>query len=332
MKTKLLFITLLASLFGFSQTISTYNNALSANYTVVTSTPAIDQSTAGTGLTWNFNTFTSAGTSSDVHTAPTSTELVDYPGTTTVQTTTSGSTTTKLFSKDIANEISLTGAETTDADFNYNTDNALIGTFPLSYAYNNTDPISGTLTYSGTTVSFTGTINTAVDATGTLNMNDVGSGAYGANVTRLKIIQNISFTAIIFPGTATQTTYNYYDNSTGNLVFRNTSINLSVPGAGISENTEVMEVLSNVVLGTSEYSLVKNTLNIFPNPVSDILNIKLSNSENIKALTISDLNGRVVYKTNELNSELNVNSLSKGMYFVSIETNKGVLTEEFIKK
>ena len=211
MRATLLLLSFLVITFSFSQTVDSYNNATSASYILVESTPAIDQSATGMGLTWNYTTFAATGVSSDVHDVPTASDLTTYPGTTTVQTTTSGTTVTKILSKDIAGEISFTGANSTDFDFNYSIDNAIIGTFPLAYGYLNTDPTAGNLSYTGIGAPFTGTITTEVDAYGTLNINDVGAGAYTGDVTRLKIIQDVSFTALtFFPGTATQTTYNYY--------------------------------------------------------------------------------------------------------------------------
>ena len=335
MKRTLLSFCLIFSLSCFSQTVTNYNNAISADYIIVESTSAIDQSTTGTGLTWDFTTLTATGVSSDVHATPTASEATTYPGTNTVQTTTSGTAITKVFSKEISNEVSFTGAETTDSDFNYITDNALLGTFPLNYGYTNSDATAGNLTYPGLgTIPFTGSIDAEIDAYGTLNLNDVGLGAYSGTVTRLKITQNINFTVVIvfpFPGTATQTTYNYYENSTGNLVFRNTTLDINVPGL-LSDSNTILEVLSTVTLSNKDNLIAENLLQIFPNPVDDILNIGLKKSTNIKSLTVIDVTGRTIIYSETNNVSLNVTNLPKGLYLLSIKTENGALTKKFIKK
>lgn len=73
----------------------------------------------------------------------------------------------------------------------------------------------------------------------------------------------------------------------------------------------------------------KNSVKIFPNPVSDF--IKISTTEKIKQVEIKDLTGRNV---NSINSTdlIDVRSLSKGTYLLTIETDKGLQTLKFIKK
>ena len=77
---------------------------------------------------------------------------------------------------------------------------------------------------------------------------------------------------------------------------------------------------------------------IFPNPVQEILNIKI-NSENVNETTISiiDITGKTV-QTEILNNiqgetthQVNVANLSQGTYFVTFNVN-GILTFEKIVK
>lgn len=334
MRLKLLLFTFLFTSFGFSQTINTYNNASSSNYILVSSASAIDQNATGTDLIWNFNTFTAAGASSDVFGTPAAEELSTYPGTTIVQTTTSGGAITKIFIKDVASEISFTGATNPDFDFNYITDNGVLGTFPLSYGYSNSDAIAGNLTNASLgTVPFSGTLDTSVDATGVLNLNDVGAGPYSGTVTRLKISQSVNFTVVIivpFAGTALQTTYNYYDNSTGNLVFRNTTIDIDIPNV-FSDSDFVLEVLSSVTLSDSKDLISDNSFSIHPNPVNKLLYLSLDKISHINSIAITDIHGKRVIKTKEYYKTIDVSFLTDGIYFLTIETDKNVLTKKFIK-
>ena len=74
-------------------------------------------------------------------------------------------------------------------------------------------------------------------------------------------------------------------------------------------------------------------LSVYPNPVSDMLNINYN--ENITKLTIYDVAGRSVKSiaTNNSMNSINVSDLKSGTYLLSIETeSKNASTIKFIKK
>ena len=74
-------------------------------------------------------------------------------------------------------------------------------------------------------------------------------------------------------------------------------------------------------------------LSVYPNPVSDRLNIDYK--ENISTLNVYDLSGRSVksFTTNNSNNSIDVSDLKSGIYLLRIETeNKNVSTVKFIKK
>ncbi|GGG57228.1 T9SS type A sorting domain-containing protein [Bizionia arctica] len=337
MKTKLPFLLLLLSLVSFGQTpISTYYSLNGSTYAVVSSSSTIDQTTTGAGLTWNFNTFTQTDTDLDTYTTPTGPELTTFPGTTNVLTVTNSSSgENKIFSADVNGTTSLTGATRDDIILNYSTNNALIGTFPMSYSATNSDAVAGTFIYTTYNGTFTGTINTEVDAYGTLNMNDLGEGAYSGSVTRLKTVQNLSMTALGFSniGTVTQTAYNYYDNITNELVFRSLELNVVVPILSINESVTLMEsILPLSTLNINQNDIVALVLSIIPNPVADVLNIHLSQNESIRSITLTDIKGRQVLSVNENLNSISVSRLQAGMYIANITTDKGVYTKKFLKK
>ncbi len=348
MKTKLLFLCLSITFINYAQSpINEFTSADFSEYAIVTST--IDQSATGAGLTWNFTSLTDTGsTNDDTIVAPTAGELATYPGTTDVFTITTSpsASTSQIFIKDDAGEISLTGLAQGDILLNYNTDNALIGTFPLTYGYSNSDAVSGTYDYPSSPTpidnrTFTGTIDTTVDAHGTLNMNDVGAGATSSNVTRLKTIQNlnISGTIIINPifppvpisGTVIITTHNYY-KSDGDLVFRTIETNISVPAAGINDNDIIIESLIDSVLDIEDQNSISYDLNISPNPVENELQINLLNNQVILSIQIFDIQGREVLSQNGNSPSIAVDKLNTGVYYASIMTENGKTTQKFIKK
>jgi len=74
-----------------------------------------------------------------------------------------------------------------------------------------------------------------------------------------------------------------------------------------------------------------NEIQIFPNPASDY--IKINNCQHLSTLTIKDVTGSVLktMSISQNNSTIDIKSLPKGHYFVSVSNASGLLTKAFIK-
>lgn len=84
-------------------------------------------------------------------------------------------------------------------------------------------------------------------------------------------------------------------------------------------------------MGLDENSL--STINIFPNPFSDKINIR--SNEIISSIELTDLNGRMIKKesNSSKNIQLKTSELSQGIYVLKIKTIDGKLfTRKIIKK
>ena len=86
------------------------------------------------------------------------------------------------------------------------------------------------------------------------------------------------------------------------------------------------------LLSTNEFN--KNDINIYPNPVSDILNI---NSEQVLSqLIIYDLTGKVIYdkkvRSQDSNYNVDMSPMSSGIYLMKLKSGKQVVTKRIIKK
>ena len=80
------------------------------------------------------------------------------------------------------------------------------------------------------------------------------------------------------------------------------------------------------ILGIDD-ELSKTTFNIYPNPVNDILNIKVAELNSNSTITIFDIAGKMVLSStlkNGLNT-MNVNSLNSGIYFYAIKQNNEII-------
>ncbi|WP_323786898.1 T9SS type A sorting domain-containing protein [Psychroserpens sp.] len=343
MKQKLLFTFLLSSFISFAQApIAEFVNSMETDYALIDSTVLLDESASGTAVTWNFTSLSQVGTNTDTNVAPTSGELSTYPGTTEVLVVTTNSmppAESRLFIRDVANEISITGAAQEGLELNL-TNNATLGTFPLSFGDSNTDTVSGTFAGSvdGTNVSgtFTGSFDADVDAYGALNLNDFGLGAYNGNVTRIKTVLDITLVVagIFNIGTVVQTGYYYFDDSDGSLVFRSSTnvFDIDFLGNIFMDTVALYEAQDRSTLGLNEIALASNDVKLFPNPTRTILNVKSSNSNTFKSIQVLDLNGRTVLNIKDNYNTIDVSNLQLGLYILNIETTNGYISKRFIKK
>ena len=72
-------------------------------------------------------------------------------------------------------------------------------------------------------------------------------------------------------------------------------------------------------------------INVYPNPVSDQVFVSLPNSIELVDYKISNLIGQVVLSNKfEDNSKINVSSMNTGVYFLSINTDKGNVTKKIV--
>ncbi len=85
----------------------------------------------------------------------------------------------------------------------------------------------------------------------------------------------------------------------------------------------------NCVLDTGEFET--NTLKLYPNPVISVLNVKTDHNLINQTYTIIDGLGRVVLngKLNDVDTTINVEQLSKGIYYLKISGNSA---NKFIKE
>ncbi|MFT3793428.1 T9SS type A sorting domain-containing protein [Flavobacterium sp.] len=340
MKTKLLLLFSFASFCTFAQApINSYYGTDGVEFSIIFDDMGIDMVPAGANVTWNMVNVGEIGTSIDDETTPTAGELTDFPGTTNVVTTTSTiagvDSEFKIYSKHPGNVLSLTGIQNADLLLNYSTNNAALGLFPMNYGFTNTDNIAGNYdngTYQGT---FTGTINTSVDAWGTLTIQgDPGMTDFTGPVTRLKTVQNISLNYGIFTnvGTVTVTTYGYYNADLPNIPrFRSTVTTVVVPLLSLNQSFSQFEVFKSAPLAVDQMQRNAQTVVLAPNPVENRLQV-LATDQKIQSVTLTDVTGKIVLSDYSQNSTIEVSRLQKGIYFATIATDSGSTTKKFVKK
>jgi hypothetical protein len=342
MKIKLLFLLLMLTWIGFSQ--NQVNSFYSTNgfvSTAVTNPNTLNQGSGGINQNWTFSGFVSLGTTTYTNVAPTTAESSTYPGTNTViaNSSTQGITTTtgKMFTKNTSGTVSITGIDSAGLNINFNggsggSGNATLGAFPLVYPFTNTDNnVSGSYVYGTNSGTFSGTLTTTVDGYGVLNLPDY---SYTGNVTRLKTVLSVTLFLSIFPvGTATQTTFAYYENNdtTNNFKFRSLNTVVVASAAGINQNDTTMEIGTMPVMANS--SIILQSVWI-KNPVQNNIEINSTVSIENANITITDMLGKSIYqaKNESINGTLEIPvSLNKGIYLITIENENGSITKKIVK-
>ncbi|WP_412986582.1 T9SS type A sorting domain-containing protein [Pontimicrobium sp. IMCC45349] len=87
----------------------------------------------------------------------------------------------------------------------------------------------------------------------------------------------------------------------------------------------------DTTLSNNDFELVDNELVIYPNPASDIVNIKTSSSSQVVSIEVYDILGKLQGASSGLN-QIDVSSLSEGIYILQVETNFGKISKRIVKK
>ncbi|AJR04897.1 T9SS type A sorting domain-containing protein [Siansivirga zeaxanthinifaciens] len=150
-------------------------------------------------------------------------------------------------------------------------------------------------------------------------------------------ISNASFSDVqignLFTYNGAQTLTRYHSGSPfvsgvadgdSNIVYTNTTLSGSLDARRFS--ISVIEVDKTLNVSQNEFSKAS----VFPNPTSDVLNIKAS--EKINSLELYNINGVKVYsKENIENQFINISKLSSGVYILKLNTNNGSEFKRIIK-
>jgi len=94
----------------------------------------------------------------------------------------------------------------------------------------------------------------------------------------------------------------------------------------------------NVLLGLQQLTNIAGSVSIYPNPVSQTLNIKFSQTRTKNTIIrIMDVTGRVIMNTSNVGahddiSTINVSALSAGVYFIGISNAETQQTIKFVKE
>lgn len=189
-----------------------------------------------------------------------------------------------------------------------------------------TPPGSGVVTLNLGTETFPA--NTWVDVehrynktTGAHSYLYTGSTGYNYTGGQVNLGGGATATAATVAGSAPNESDLVSDTAAGNTV-----ANI----AGIDNwNVQFTNTAALSVGDVNNVSDAKLDLLVYPNPVSDVLNIRTDSK--IKAVSVVDMTGKNI-KVNAEGGKVDVSALPVGNYLINVETADGISTLKFIKK
>lgn len=234
---------------------------------------------------------------------------------------------------------------------NENFDSSTVGSLPACWTSIGTTASYGAINASTAISSpnalYIYTSGTSTGMVATPEISNLQSGNYTlkfkgrANFTAGGIVQigyltNPSDTStFVVLGTYTSTSTTAIDNYSLDITGVPAGVNkLVFKHTGTPSNSVLIDDVSyalNQSLSTTETSVTRNSIKVYPNPFSDVLNI--SDISNVKNVLVTDISGRLVKTIAAPSSALHLEELKQGMYLVTLEMKDGSRqTVKVIKK
>ncbi|HRI19999.1 MAG TPA: T9SS type A sorting domain-containing protein [Panacibacter sp.] len=159
------------------------------------------------------------------------------------------------------------------------------------------------------------TIQGSVTVGGTLNLSEVGSGAPAG-----------TYDVVVCTGTLSGTFSAVNKPSNWTVQYTLNALRVIIPSSPLVASS-----------GTgSDITIEKaSKFIVYPNPVTNTLNVQLPASFKNATLIISDMNGKTIQTISNINAgmqQINAAGLAKGMYVLTVKTNSNTYSEKFVKE
>jgi hypothetical protein len=130
------------------------------------------------------------------------------------------------------------------------------------------------------------------------------------------------------------TSGNFYSNSAGQLSTTLGEPIISTTSSGTNELTQGFQQTKTTVTSIEDYQ-TDFEMNVYPNPVSEYIIIKIEKIKEDINFTIYTIEGKIIINNQlkELETKLDIGGFAKGSYFLNItEQNKIIKTYKIIKQ
>ncbi len=101
--------------------------------------------------------------------------------------------------------------------------------------------------------------------------------------------------------------------------------------SGANSNIIGLDALS-VDRPLSTDAFFKSNFSVWPNPAANVINVANNSNNEITAIQMTDMNGRIVKEVKGMTSQMNIADLNAGVYFMKITTAEGTGTTKVIKR
>jgi len=163
------------------------------------------------------------------------------------------------------------------------------------------------------------------------------------NLTELDLSNNSNLELLSLIGIPNLESLNIQNGNNSNLILLEATNNPSLPCIQVDE-----DILGNIPANwakddTAEYSAdceaflavedktAETAISIYPNPVTDVLNIELIYNSEISSIQIFDITGKLVLSQVGSTPQMDVSSINAGVYFVKISSEDVVSVKKMIK-
>ncbi len=111
----------------------------------------------------------------------------------------------------------------------------------------------------------------------------------------------------------------------------NTTIPFNIVSIQIDPEAQIISKNNSAVLGVDSFEL-KNSINIYPNPVKNTLNIKNNSTATLNKITIYNILGKSILQINNPPSNVNTYNMQTGVHLIKVETSRGTFFKTIIKQ
>jgi type IX secretion system substrate protein len=319
------------SLSSFGQaptlTAANYNPAVGDRFiSVVCKNAGVDPGTSGPSVTWNFGGLTTVQTDTAAAVTVASTAAGSgFVATSNIAVTTPTASMTTYYNQS-SGKVSVTGYYQSLTQNAVYSDPMDLLQFPFDYNGTFTDPYAGYITIGGATFHGSGSVTTTYDGWGTLTLP---GGKNFTGVVRVHSSQNFVDSADLFllgtDATFDLESYNWYQPGYHSALL--TISTTSGTGAAAGYADTVVSYAAKDVTRVPEISAIDQSLQLFPNPVKNELNITFNAASGGQVrVSMFDMFGREVavianqYALGTQNISYNTGNLPKGLYIVRFES------------
>jgi ATP-dependent protease HslVU (ClpYQ) peptidase subunit len=174
----------------------------------------------------------------------------------------------------------------------------------------------------GSVASFSSPVGVTVDDLGNVYVADDGNN-------KIRKITQGGYT--ISPNLPTGLSF---DSGTGIISGTPTvatpTTNYTVTAYNSAGSNTTTVVIATATLGTNSFE--KNSMEIYPNPTKNQINLQFPNQIKADKIVISDLTGKVILTQTSFPNQVDISQIANGMYIIQAFSGKEKFTSKFIKE